>query len=223
MQALAEQLFELRPPGGLFDDTTVRNARPELSDNARRALLHRSVKHGEILRLKPGVYCLAPRLCPSPPHPFVAAMTLHRPAQISFESALAYHGLIPEAVHRVACSTLQRSRSFATPLGTFEFVRVPVAALRAGVQARRVDPQTDGWAFIASPLRALADLLYTRREVSWERDGLDFIEMSLRVELDDLALALDDLSEVLAALRNKRVRRYLEGIGQALQMREGSR
>jgi hypothetical protein len=216
VQTLAEQLFELQPPGGLFDDTTVRNARPELSDNARRALLHRSVKHGEILRLKPGIYCLAPRLRRSPPHPFVAAMTLHSPAQVSFESALAYHGLIPEAVYGVVCSTLQRSRTFTTPLGSFEFVRVPVDTLRAGVRARRVDPQTDGWAFIASPLRALADLLYTRREVSWEGDGLRFVEQSLRIELDELAAALDDLPEVLATQRNKRVRRYLEGLRQEL-------
>jgi hypothetical protein len=36
MQALAKQLFELQPPGGLFDDTTIRNARPDLSDKLGR-------------------------------------------------------------------------------------------------------------------------------------------------------------------------------------------
>lgn len=207
MQTLTERMFELQPPGGIFDDTAIYNASPQLGVGARRLLLHRAVASGEVLRLKPGVYCLAARLRRTQPHPFVLAAMLHHPSQISFETALAYHGLIPEAVHRIASSTNQRSRSFATPLGHFEFRRVPTKELRAGVRVTQVE---GGWAFVATPLRALADLLYQRREVSWPRDGLRFLTESLRIELDDLAV--DDVEEVAPSINNKRVRRYLEGL-----------
>ncbi len=214
MQSLTEKMLDLQPPRGVFDDTAVRNATPRLSVGARRARIHRAVASGEILRLKPGLYCLAARFRRTQSHPFVVAAMLHYPSQISFETALAFHGLIPEAVHRVASSTLQRSRSFETPLGDFEFRRVPVASLRAGVRVTRVD---GGWAFIASPLRALADLLYQRREVTWRGDGIAFLTESLRMEPDELRL--DDYEEVSQSLQNKRVQAYLDGLYAELRPR----
>jgi len=215
VQPLTEKVFRLAPPGGLFDDTVVVNVLPKQSRGARRALVHRAVRQGEVLRLKPGLYCLAEPFRRTHPHPFVVAAMLHFPSQVSLESALSFHGLIPEATFQVASVTLQRSRVFRTPLGRFEFARVPCNDLRAGVQAVKVD---QAWAFVATPLRAIADLVYLRRRVSWQADGLGFLTDSLRVEPEDLAeLSLERFQEVYDSIRNKRVRDYLVGMRKELE------
>jgi len=165
-------------------------------------------KHGEVLRLKPGLYCLAPEYCKSNAHPFVVAAMLHSPSHVSLESALAYHGLIPEAVYTVSSVTSLRSRVFDTPLGRFSFQRVPAVNPRAGVEA--IEVARDSWAFVATPPRALADLIYLRKDVCWESDGLAFLTESMRIEEEDLGeITTEEFEEVLAGMRNKRVRTYL--------------
>lgn len=54
-----------------------------------------------------------------------------------------------------------RSRVYETPIGRFTFQRVLARNPRAGVEA--VNVGQDAWAFVASALRAIADLVYLRR------------------------------------------------------------
>jgi predicted transcriptional regulator of viral defense system len=135
MQSLTEKALKLAPPGGLFDETVIHNLFPDSSTGARGLLVHRACQAGEILRLKPGLFVLGQPYRKSEPHPFVVAAMLHAPSHISLESALAYHGLIPEAVYQVSGVTVGRSREFSTPLGVFDFRRVPARAPRAGVES----------------------------------------------------------------------------------------
>ncbi len=215
MQTLTESVYKLGPPGGLFEETVIRNLFPDLSAGAQKLLLHRAVRKDEVLRLKPGLFCLAEDYRKSHPHPFVIASLLQAPSQISLESALSFHGLIPEAVYQVSSVGVQRSRTFKTPLGIFTFDRVPANSLRAGVKATEVDK--NAWAFVATPLRALADLVYLNKEVRWQQDGLDFLTQSLRIEADDLReISMDGFEEVSQSIRNKRVKEYLAGLRKAL-------
>jgi len=216
MQTLTENVFRLSPPGGLFDETVIRNLFAERSEAARKVLVHRAVSAAEIIRLKPGLFLLAPAFRKTHPHPFVIAAMLHSPSHVSLESALAHHGLIPEAVYQVASVTSARSRTFNTPVGVFSFRRVPAVNPRAGVQARKIDGRS--WVFVAMPLRAIADLIYTRKDVSWERDGVDFLTESMRIELDDLKrMSFEKLNEVSESLRNRRTGDYLRKLFQELQ------
>jgi hypothetical protein len=177
----------------------------------RKLLLYRAREKGEILRLKPGLYCLAPDYRKSHPHPFVIAAALHSPSHVSLESALWYHSLIPEAVVPVSSVTARRSRSFQTPLGVFAFYRVPADNPRAGVKAEKIDDRA--WAFVASPLRAIADLIYLRKRVAWATDGLRFLTDSMRIEEEDLRrLSLKGFDEVYRSIRNRRTRTYLAGL-----------
>jgi hypothetical protein len=211
MQVLTEKVYKLAPPGGLFDDAVVRNLFPEASQGARRALIHRAVHHQEILRLRPGLYCLAQDYRRTHPHPFIIAAALHSPSHISLESALSFHQLIPEAVYQVSSVTVQRSRSFENPLGVFAFYRVPSDHPRAGVRVEKLG--RDAWAFVASPLRAIADLIYLRKEISWNRDGLRFLIGSMRIDEEDLlGLPVDDFSDINESIRNRRTQRFLRGL-----------
>jgi hypothetical protein len=211
MQTLTEKVFALGPPGGLFDETVVSNLFPGSSVGARALLVHRAYRAGEIQRLKPGLFVLAPTYRKSEPHPFVVAACLHAPSHISLESALSYHGLIPEAVYQVSSVTVARSREFTTPLGVFSFRRVPARAPRVGVEALEV--ARDAWAFIATPLRAIADAVYLNKEITWKSDGLGYLTESLRIEEDDLSsLSFQATEDIIESLRSRRVRAFIEGL-----------
>jgi predicted transcriptional regulator of viral defense system len=215
MQTLAEKVLLLSPPGGLFDETAVRNLLPDRSEAARKVLVHRAVSADEVIRLKPGLFLLAPELRKTHPHPFVVAAMLHSPSHVSFESALSHHGLIPEAVYQVGSVTSLRSRTFHTPIGVFSYIRVPADDSRAGVQALKVDGRS--WVFVATPLRAIADLIYTRREVSWVKDGLAFLTESMRIERDDLQeISFESLDEICESLRSRRATDYLRALAKEI-------
>jgi hypothetical protein len=216
MQTMTEKVLLLSPPGGLFDETVVRNLFSDRSEAARKVLVHRAVSAGEIIRLRPGLFLLAPEFRKTHPHPFVLAAVLHSPSHVSLESALSCHGLIPEAVFQVGSVTSARSRTFRTPVGVFSFIRVPASNPRAGVQALKVDGRS--WAFVATPLRAIADLIYTRRDVSWAKDGLAFLTESMRIERDDLEnCSFEALDEVCESLRSRRTTDYLRGLYRELK------
>jgi len=215
MQTLTEHVLRMAPPGGLFDETVLSNLFPIRSAGARRALVHRASSHAEIDILKPGVYCLAPDLRRNHPHPFVVAALLHSPSHISLETALAHHGLIPEAVYQVTSATPLRSRTFENRLGSFTFTSVPTHRPKAGVVPEELAPGT--WAFVATPLRALADLVYTRKKVEWRGDGFAFLHESLRIEPEDLAaISFEGFEEIHDSFRNRRTRAFLRGLKEAL-------
>jgi predicted transcriptional regulator of viral defense system len=215
MQTLTEAVFRLNPPGGLFDTTVVQNLFQRASPGARKLLVHRAVRAGEVIRLTPGKFCLGPPFCRIPAHPFVVASFLHGPSHVSLESALWHYGLIPEAIHHVASVTNHRSRTLGTPLGRFEFIRVPATRPRAGVTAARMDGTF--WAWIASPLRTIADLIYVRHAVRWESDGIEFLTNSLRIDMEEIReMPLDDLDEICASIGNRRTTDYLVGLAKEL-------
>ena len=215
MQTLTENVWKLAPPMGVFDETVVCNLFPHRSEGARKALVHRAVSSGEIARLKPGLFCLSEPWRRSTLHPFALASVLLTPSHVSVESALWHHGLIPEAVRELACVTPLRSREFRTAVGHFTYRTVPCRDPRAGVRA--VEVGRNIWAFVATPLRAIADLVYLRRSVEYDRDGLSFLTESLRLELDELQpLHAVDVEELTSSLRSGRTVAYLEGIWKEL-------
>ena len=215
MQSLTEKVFHLAPPGGVFCGTVIRNLFPDVSDGARLLLVHRAVTANEIIRLKPGLFVLAPPYRKNEPHPFAIAGMLYGVSHVSIESALAFHGLIPEAVFQVGSVSIDRAKTFSTPIGVFSYHRVPLREPRAGVEAIKLP---DGfWAFVATPLRAIADLVYLRKDVTWEGDGLDFITESLRVEESDLLkIKPAMLNKLIAQFTDKRVIDYLTGLKEVL-------
>ena len=213
MQTLTEAIFKLAPPGGLFNETVLSNLFPDRSPGARELLLDRAIRAGEVLRLKRGLFVLAPEYRKSEPPLFAVAPILYAPSHISLETALAYHGLIPEAVFQVASVTPKRSRRFETPLGVFTYQSVPCIPAMAGIECVKLEH--DFWAFVATPLRAIADLLYLNRTISWRNDGPAFLLESLRIEEEDLhAISFARYREISQAFRNRRVKDYLQHLQQ---------
>jgi hypothetical protein len=177
--------------------------------NAEAALVKRALAASEVIRICRGLYCLANRYRPRPVDSLAIAQMIHGPSYVSLEAALAFHGWLPEAVETVTSACADRSREFQTPIGRFRFDRVPQRQLFAGVC--RVPRGDDQAAFIATPLKALADYVSVHR-TDWR--GVEPLLESLRLPRECIAGIDPEACAALAAnYRSRRVRRFLAGLG----------
>ena len=178
------------------------------------ALLKRAVARREVWRVHRGLYCLASRYTQGGINPLELAQRIHGPSYVSLETALSHHGWIPEAVHAITSVALGRARSFDTPLGLFSFTPVPQRSFLSGV--RRASVEEGGSFFLATPLKALADHVYTQR-CDW-RSAAPVVE-SLRVDNESLAELNGELfDEVMSAYKSGRVSRFLAGLRKDLKV-----
>ncbi|MBF0431388.1 MAG: hypothetical protein HQK83_08930 [Fibrobacteria bacterium] len=208
MQSLTEAFLKIRPKYGIFTLSHIQNLFPSHSKGAIRLLINRAVSHGELHRLGRALYCLERSYQNPPIHPFIIANQLRCPSYISFESALNYYGLIPEMTMQTASACSARSKLFETPVGVFEFKKIPCNNFRAGVKNLKLD--NGAWAYIASPLRAIADLVYERKSSINFRDPIGFLTDSLRIDEEELQqISLNEFSEIYVSMRNKKVKQFL--------------
>ncbi len=178
------------------------------------ALLKRAVASKEIWRIRRGLYCLSNRYTRRTINPLELAQLVHGPSYISMETALSRHGWIPEGVQAITSVSLNRSRILESPIGLFTFTRVPQFRFLSGV--RRVAADDQGSFFMATPLKALADLVYAQRH-KWT--SLLPITESLRIEEESLATLTTDLfNEVLSAYGSGHVRSFLNAIRKDLKL-----
>ena len=212
MQTITEEALG-RVPWGFFTrleaDTWL-----GVSTAALDGLLKRGVQAGEILRIRRGLFCLDRRFMPAPPHPLALAQIVYGPSYLSMETALSWHGWIPEAVHTIVSTGLGRSREFATPLGTYVFQRVPQESLMVGVE-RVAEAAAHIAYFMARPLKALADYVYVH-QCDWI--SAEPLRDSLRIEIDALeTLTRADFDELEGQYRSGRVSRFLHGLRKDLK------
>ena len=179
------------------------------TDDARYNLVKRALAAGEIIRIRRGLYCLAPQYRRSPLNLFAVAQHVYGPSYISLESALSHHGWIPEAVYTVTSASFGESTVFETPVGTFSYTRVPQDSFYAAVD-RVPDTASGDIALIARPLKALSDYVYAyRKDWSSSEPAIE----SLRIEPEDLSeLSSKEIEEVMHSYRNKRVIRFLSAL-----------
>ena len=211
MQTVTEMALESAERGIFTRD----QAAPWVGSNGARldGLLKRAVASREVWRVHRGLYCLSDRYKYGKVDPLELAQRIHGPSYVSLETALSYHGWIPEAVHAITSAALGRSRTFDTPVGLFSFTRVPQRRFLAG--ARRVSEE-GGAFFLATPLKALADLVYAQRH-DWHSAAP--VMESLRVEADSLAeLTGEMFDEVMSAYKPGRVSRFLAGLRRDLKL-----
>jgi hypothetical protein len=171
-------------------------------------VLKRALAAGEVLRVARGMYCLRSDFLNFKLDPHVFTSLIDGPSYLSFESALAYRGWIPEAVYSFASASLGRSREFETPFGVFSYKRVPQKNFYAGVE--RVQLEREGAFFLAGPLKALSDLVYLN---GWNWDSAKPVVESLRVEEENFGeLKSEDFEEIAGCYRSGRVRKFLAGL-----------
>ncbi len=179
-------------------------------------LVHQALAKGYLMRLQRGTYLVAPKYRTVKVSEFVVAGQMVPNSYISFESALSYHGWIPERVIQVlSVISKGRPRHFETPLGDFEFEYVHLPVKEAEFLSGVTREEYQGQPFlIATPLRALADYVYDRK-IEWT--SIDWLLEGLRIEEENLrTLTLADFQQVKSVFRARRVLAFLNGIQREL-------
>ena len=139
----------------------------------------RLANDGVIIRLKRGLYCVSSEYSGKMIDPLVVANMLYGPSYISFESALAGYGLIPERVVETISAITSRSKSFSNPLGRFVYRTVPKEVFSIGVKS-------ENGVIIASKEKALCDYLASRRNLRiFSSKALkEYLEEDVRFDFD---------------------------------------
>lgn len=186
------------------------------TDQRRHHLVNRAVMAGELVRLRRGLYSLADDFRTHPVHPFSVAQMLVPGSYVSLETALAFHGWIPEAVYTTASIVPGRkAKEFRhEQLGYFTFY--PLAIQRGSFLelVRRVEASSQSF-LVAEPLRALMDLVCLKK-IEWQ--GLEWFEQDLRIDLDALIqVTRAELRILNDTYKHKRMRNFISELEQSLQ------
>jgi len=142
--------------------------------------LSRMVKRGEYCPITRGLY-ETNRNVPG----YLLAGSIYGPSYISFEYALGFYGLIPEAVYTVTCATFEKKKKkrYETTFGTFTYRDVPSAAFPLEL---RLMQEGEYFYRIASPEKALCDELYAVAPISNLRELTALLLDDLRVDEEEL-------------------------------------
>ena len=158
---------------------------------------------GLLIRLRQGYYTF-PEYKSKPDFGLYFANRIYRPSYVSLHTALAFYGIIPEAVVQITSVTTLKTASFSNDFGEYSYKSVK-QNLMFGYDLK---PISDGRTFqLAIPEKALLDLLYlypfynTMDELEELRLDEDFLH-------DDLDLNL--LKEYSLKFENKALEKRVQ-------------
>ena len=205
MNLLAEKAFKLATTGVFtYTDALVWLGGTR---NAVRSKIMRAIDSGEILHIRRGLYCLAKPYNRVGISRNILANLIYGPSYVSLETALSFHGWIPEAFHSVSSVSLGRARTFETPLGYFDYVQIKQMPLLSGVIRVTGERESEGSYYMAKPLKAIADYVASRG-LDWT--GREPLIESLRIEEENLeSLSSADFDELDGVYKSLRARKML--------------
>jgi predicted transcriptional regulator of viral defense system len=183
------------------------------SANKRYSQVKRAIAQGYLIHLCRGVYYLGNYLSHQKPHPYMLAQFIYGPSYISLESALAYHGLIPEAVYTITSVTIKRKCMFHTPLGNFYYAHLPTKDFLTNVERIEELPYVF---FMAKPWKAISDYVYC-----YKKNWLTLTPLfdSLRIEPDDLPIpSKEELSTLRTFYHSQRINKFLAVVQRELNI-----
>lgn len=170
--------------------------------------LGRMVRHGELIPIIKGLY-EDDRTTPG----YLLAGSIYGPSYLSFQFALSFYGLIPEAVYTFTSATYgkKKKKRYETPFGAFSYRDVPPQVYPLEIRLER----EEGYDFqIASPEKALCDMLYALPPVRNQKELEKLLFEDLRLDAEACArLNRDTLLALSAAYRTsngKLLHRYIQ-------------
>lgn len=162
------------------------------------AKINRLVKAGELIPIIQGLYETDPAI-PG----YCLASIIYGPSYLSFEYALAWHALIPEAVYVYTSATFEkkRTKTYTTPFGTYTYRDVPASVYPLGIILR----SEGGYGFmIASPEKAICDQLYKTSPRSSRAELETLLFEDLRIDEEQFSqLNFTDLFEISTHYKTK--------------------
>ncbi len=151
------------------------------------AYISRSLKRKEILQLKNGLYVSADFYNKNRgdiSYSFYLANIIRTPSYVSLWTALQYYNLTTEVIHTITSITPKVTRAYETKVGNFSYQSIKKELFSGFTSAKgRFD------FFIASPSKALFDLLYLKthqfRGVRFE--SIKGLIAELRIDIDEIS------------------------------------
>lgn len=150
-----------------------------LNASKRYDTVKSALAKGILISIRRGLYLIGPPYRKETSDPYEAAQLIYGPSYISFESALSYHGWIPEAVYAITCACAKRSKVFETQIGTFRYFHTPATNFFLNAYA----PKEKSSFLIAEPWKAIADMIYSTKK-HWS--SLEELSEDLRIERETL-------------------------------------
>ncbi|MBI5734070.1 MAG: hypothetical protein HY973_03975 [Candidatus Kerfeldbacteria bacterium] len=124
----------------------------KVKQKTARAFLSYNLKKKVFLRMKRGIYIYSA----NPPTKFEIANYLWKPSYITFETALSFHGIIPETVYTITSATTRSSREFNFENQIYKYYQIK-KNLFFGYKPIKI---RDKIVLIADKEKALLDYLY---------------------------------------------------------------
>lgn len=157
-----------------------------LANSTIDTYISRYIKNKEIVQLKKGLYVSSDFLNKNRSdisYPFFLANILRTPSYVSSWTALQYYDLATEAIYGVTSVTQKVTRKYETKAGIFSYQSIQKELFS---DFSLVKGKFDF--FIASPSKALFDLLYFRtkqfRGITF--DMIDPMIEDLRIDIDEI-------------------------------------
>lgn len=175
-----------------------------------RDVITRLLKNESIIRVKKGIYVFGQAYRKRPYSLEILSNMIYGPSYVSFEYALAYYGLIPEAVRRVTCASYKRNKHFSTPAGEFVYHYVPPKAFCLGVTRQMISTiikeNENTYFLIASKEKALADVLARMKPFDQADDLLSYLVEGMRIDKDSLfKFNISELEKIKTEYQNQNV------------------
>ena len=219
MQTLTEQLVEEGLNNRVLTDTQL--ARLVSGSSQRRYnLVNRAMKADELIRLRRGLYMLSEKYRSYSCHPYALAQKLVPGSYVSLETALAFHGWIPEAVYTTASVVPRRkAKDFnCESLGKFTFHPL---AIQTGYFLELVERVQLGEqaVLMARPVRALLDLVCLKK-MDWQ--GLAWLVHGMRIDEEMLNRVTGaELGILKQVYKHRRVKGFIADLEIALGLELG--
>lgn len=141
-----------------------------------QAKIRRMVADKKIIPIRRGLYETNPDTAG-----YLLANIICGPSYISFEYALSWHGLIPERAEIYTSASFRKNKTkvFDTAFGRYSYHDIPAEVYPYGVSLR----EEAGYSWLlASPEKALCDLLYIRHPVRSIKVMREILFEDMRIE-----------------------------------------
>lgn len=195
--------------GEIFNYTQVIEALREYSKP--RDVIGNLLKHGDINRVKKGLYIFDKFWRKDELDPELLANLIYGPSLVSLEYILATSGLIPEDVFTITSITTGRPRSFDTPVGRFTYQHLNKEMFSYGIELHSTN---NGSYLAANPLKALADKIWLDKRFNPTSPPTfaDYLFDDLRIDDNVLIQYIDeeDLNEMNRVYSARKIRFFTE-------------
>ena len=158
-----------------------------LKDSTVNTYISRFLKYKEIIQLRRGLYVSAEffeKNRGDVSYSFFLANVIRTPSYVSSWAALQFHNLTTETIHSVTSVTPKVTRAYRTKAGNFAYQSIN-GELFSGFSLAKGKFDF----FIASPSKALFDLLYfrTRQFRSAKVKSIKSLVEELRIDIDEMS------------------------------------